>query len=106
MIDAVGGPVTTNLLGLSDAAQATLIAGARDRAPVRGLTHNFYRYPARFSPAFARAVIEAFTRPGDVVLDNHVGGGTTLVEAIALGRSAIGVDISALAQFVATVKTT
>ena len=82
------------------------MAGARDREPVRGLTHGFYKYPARFSPAFARAAIETFTQPGDLVLDNHVGGGTTLVEALALGRDAIGVDISPLAEFVATVKTT
>jgi hypothetical protein len=59
--------------------QTALIAGARDALPVRGLTHNFYRYPARFSPVFVRAAIEAFTVPGDLVLDNHVGGGTTLV---------------------------
>src|SRR5437764_4140009 len=85
------------------AAQAALVAGACDLEPVRGLTHGFYKYPARFSPSFARAVIETFTRPGDVVLDNHVGGGTTLVEALALGRDAIGVDISPLAEFVTTV---
>jgi hypothetical protein len=70
------------------------------------LTHGHYKYPARFSPSFARAAIETFTRPGDLVLDNHVGGGTTLVEALALGRDAIGVDISPLAEFVASVKTT
>ena len=91
---------------LSTDDEAALIAGARDTTPVRGLTHSFYKYPARFSPAFARAAIRAFTRPGDLVLDNHVGGGTTLVEALASGRHAIGVDISTLAEFVATVKTT
>src|SRR5437868_6370718 len=32
-----------------------LIAAARDCEPVRGLTHGFYKYPARFSPVFARA---------------------------------------------------
>ena len=94
------------LLRLSRAAQAALVAGARDNEPVRGLTHGFYKYPARFSPIFARAAIEAFTQPGDLVLDNHVGGGTTLVEALATGRHAIGVDISTLAEFVAIVKTT
>lgn len=94
------------VLALSLAAQAALIAGARDALPVRGLTHNFYRYPARFSPAFVRAAIEAFTTPGDLVLDNHVGGGTTLVEALATARHAVGVDISPLAEFVATAKTT
>jgi hypothetical protein len=90
----------------SDLAQAALIEGARDFQPVSGLTHNFYRYPARFSPGFVRAVIEAFTEPGDYVLDPYVGGGTSLVEAVALGRNAVGVDISELAQFVASVKTT
>jgi hypothetical protein len=86
--------------------EATLISGARDVEPVRGLTHSFYKYPARFSPSFARAAIEALTKPGDLVLDPHVGGGTSLVEALVAGRDAIGVDVSPLAEFVAGVKTT
>ncbi len=95
-----------NFLHLSAEAEWGLIAGARDALPVRGLTHNFYRYPARFSGTFARAAIEAFTQPGDLVMDPHVGGGTSLVEALALGRDAVGVDISSLAEFIASVKTT
>jgi hypothetical protein len=74
--------------------------------PVGGLTHDFYRYPARFSPQFARAAIEAFTQPGDVVLDPFMGGATTLVEARALGRRAVGSDISSLSVFLGRVKTT
>jgi hypothetical protein len=93
-------------LRLGEDAQARLVAAARDSEPVRGLTHGFYKYPARFSPTFARAVIEAFTKPGDLVLDPHVGGGTALVEARALGREGIGVDISPLAEFVTRVKCT
>jgi DNA methylase len=93
-------------LRLSDDAQAALVAAARDAAPVRGLTHGFYKYPARFSPIFAGAAIKAFTQPGDLVLDPHVGGGTTLVEAIAAGREAVGVDISTLAEFVTSIKCT
>jgi len=93
-------------LRLSENAQAKLIAAARDAAPVRGLTHGFYKYPARFSPIFARIAIETFTKPGHLVFDPHVGGGTTLVEARALGREGIGVDISPLAVFVAKVKST
>lgn len=91
---------------LSESAQIALIAGARDAEPVRGLTHGYYKYPARFSPAFVRAAIQTFTKPGDLCLDPHVGGGTTLVEALVAGRNAIGVDISALAGFVSTVKST
>ncbi|WIM10144.1 DNA methyltransferase [Enhydrobacter sp.] len=90
---------------LSSKAEAALIESARSLDRVSGLTHTYYKYPARFSPGFARAAIEAFTDPGDVVIDNHVGGGTTLVEAIALGRHAIGVDISSLAHFVSRAKT-
>ena len=73
--------------------------------PVSGLTHSFYRYPARFSLLFARAAIKAFSQPGDIVLDPFTGGGTTLVEARVLGRRAIGTDINPLATFITRVKT-
>ena len=76
------------------------------RKRVVGLTHDFYRYPARFPPQFTRAVIKAFTAPGDLVLDPFMGGGTTIVEAKALGRHAIGTDISKLATFVSRTKST
>ncbi|MCR4298692.1 MAG: site-specific DNA-methyltransferase [Gallionella sp.] len=82
-----------------------LVNAARDKGRVSGLTHKFYRYPARFSPQFVRAAIEQFTNPGDLVFDPFMGGGTTLVEAVALGRSAIGTDISSLATFVSKAKT-
>lgn len=85
---------------------AHLVSAAHDASPVCGLTHNFYRYPARFSPILVRAAVEAFTEPGDLVLDPFMGGGTTLVEALALGRQALGTDISSLATFVSEVKTT
>ncbi len=85
---------------------AKLIDAARDASPIAGLTHNYYRYPARFSPKLVRAAIDAFTEPGDLVLDPFVGGGTTLVEAMVSGRHAIGIDISSLATFVSEVKTT
>ena len=67
--------------------------------------HEFYRYPARFSPDLAASVIAAFSRPGDVVADYFVGGGTTLVEARRSGRLAIGSDINSLSVFVSDVKT-
>lgn len=73
---------------------------------VSGFTHEFYRYPARFSPIFAREIIATFTDPGETVLDPFMGGATSLIEATALGRRAIGVDISSLATFLARTKTT
>ena len=78
----------------------------RSKTRVSGLTHNFYRYPARFPPGFVRESILYFSHPGDYVLDAFMGGGTTIVEAIANGRNAIGFDISPLAYFITIVKTT
>jgi hypothetical protein len=89
-----------------DSAFASVMLAAQDAAPVSGLTHNFYRYPARFSPKLVRSIIEEFSEPGDLVADPFMGGGTTLVEALATGREAIGCDISALAFFLAKAKTT
>src|SRR5207249_11074382 len=65
-----------------------------------------YRYPSRFSPEIARSVIEAFSLPGEWVLDPFMGGGTTIIEGLALGRRMIGIDVNALAHFVANVRTT
>ena len=45
-----------------------LVAAANDMSPVSGYTHNFYRYPARFSPKLVRAAINAFSKPGDLVV--------------------------------------
>ena len=67
--------------------------------------HEYYRYPARFSPALAAAAITAFTEPGDLVADYFLGGGTTLVEARLAGRLGFGSDLNSLATFVSTVKT-
>jgi hypothetical protein len=72
---------------------------------VTGYTHDVYRYPARFSPLFARAAIDLFTNPGDTVLDPFAGGCTSVVECLASGRHAVGADISPLAVFLGSVKT-
>src|SRR6267142_4237218 len=82
------------------------VTAIRSTEPVSGYTHTFYRYPARFSPLFARMAIETFTSPGDVVLDPFMGGGTSLVEAQALGRRGVGSDVSSLAVFLSKTKTT
>ena len=73
---------------------------------VTGYTHDFYKYPARFAPSFARFILDSLTEPGDYVMDPFMGGGTTIVEAVASGRHAIGSDVNELARFVTRVKTT
>lgn len=91
---------------LSMEQEVRLIEGARYQGHVSGLTHRHYKYPARFSPKLAEAAIQVFTSPGDLVGDPFVGGGTTLVEAMAAGRRSWGGDISTLAAFVSAAKTT
>jgi hypothetical protein len=81
-------------------AAAVLHQGRVDEAP-----HSFYRYPARFSPDFARAAVEEFTAPGDTVVDPFCGGGTAIIEAIRSGRRAVGCDLNALAIFLSKAKT-
>lgn len=83
-----------------------LLDSVRSNAKVGGLTHNFYRYPARFPPEFARAAIESFSQRGDVVFDPFMGGGTTGVEALRLGRRFLGTDVNPISTFVTRVKTT
>lgn len=72
---------------------------------ISGYTHCFYNSPARFSPKFSKSIIDEFTSVGDIVLDPFMGGGTSIVEATALGRKAVGIDINELAVFVSRVKT-
>lgn len=83
-----------------------LRTGATYDGQVNGATHQFYRYPARFSPQFARAAIHAFSKPGELVLDPFMGGGTAIVESLLAGRRCIGNDLNSLAVFLARVKTT
>lgn len=83
-----------------------LLSAALSKSPSQGFTHTFYKYPARFSPEFARAAIHTFSKPGDVILDPFMGSGTTLVEALIAGRHGIGSDINSLAYFLGQVKTT
>ncbi|HEY5811375.1 MAG TPA: DNA methyltransferase, partial [Terrimicrobiaceae bacterium] len=53
-------------------------------------------YRACFKPQLPRFFIERLTRPGDVVYDPFMGRGTTLLEAVLLGRPAAGCDLNPL----------
>src|SRR5438132_8888731 len=85
---------------------AALAEAATDPKPVSGWTHNFYRYPARFSPRFAAAAIECFSKPDDIVADPYMGGGTSIVEGVAAGRHVVGNDLNSLATLITKVKIT
>jgi len=51
-------------------------------------------YRGNWAPYIPRNLILKYTQKGDWVLDQMMGGGTTLVEAKLLERNAIGVDIN------------
>jgi modification methylase len=50
-------------------------------------------HPAKMLPAIARQAIAAYSHPGDLILDPMCGIGTTLIEAMHLDRTAIGVEL-------------
>lgn len=53
-------------------------------------------YRACFKPQLPRFFIERLTQPGDLVYDPFMGRGTTVLEAVLLGRQAAGCDINPL----------
>jgi modification methylase len=50
-------------------------------------------HPAKMWPHIAATAIARYSAPGDTILDPMCGVGTSLVEAIQLGRNAYGVDL-------------
>lgn len=63
--------------------------------PKRGkwATHDA-KYRGNFSPYVAKNIILRYSKPDDLVLDQFVGGGTTLIECKLNNRNAIGIDIN------------
>jgi DNA modification methylase len=66
--------------------------------------HRFHCYSARFPTEIAQSAIASFTKKGECVYDPFCGSGTTLVAALALGRSTIGSDIDRLAGILSQLK--
>jgi DNA modification methylase len=60
----------------------------RDRYLPESMAH-----PGKMLPALAREAIRRYSQPGELVLDPMCGIGTTLIEAVHLGRNAIGVEL-------------
>jgi len=51
-------------------------------------------YRGNWPPQMVRNILLRYSKKGDVVLDQMVGSGTTLIECKLLGRNGIGVDIN------------
>ena len=66
--------------------------------PNRGkwATHDA-KYRGNWSPYIPRNILLRYSKEEDMVLDQFVGGGTTLVEAKLLNRNIIGVDVNPVA---------
>jgi hypothetical protein len=75
-------------------------------ASTKYATHGYHPYASRYIPQIPHYLISVFTKKNDLVLDNFLGSGTTLVESKILGRDAIGLDVNPLACLIARVKTT
>jgi hypothetical protein len=70
-----------------------LTAQVPSREQRRGrYTPESMNHPGKMLPAIARHLIATYTQPGDIVLDPMAGIGTTMVEAMHLGRQGIGVE--------------
>jgi len=58
-------------------------------------------YRGNWAPQIPRNIILRYSEEGDLVLDQMLGSGTTLVECKLLGRNGIGVDVNLEALMVA-----
>jgi SAM-dependent methyltransferase len=99
----IGGPIE---LG-GDTKEARLLGKmlAVDPGLARALTHGFHSYAGRMHPSIARGALTAWSKPDQLVVDPFCGSGTVLVEAMGLGRRAIGVDASPLGIAIARART-
>lgn len=67
-----------------------------DILPVQAQAAERLGYPTQKPIALMKRIIEASSRPGDVVLDPFCGCGTTIDAAQELGRAWVGIDITHL----------
>ncbi len=70
------------------------------------MTHGLHPYPARMIPQIARRLVTIYARGKEPVWDPFCGSGSTLVEAMIMGRNSIGTDLNPFATFLSKVKTT
>jgi tRNA1(Val) A37 N6-methylase TrmN6 len=85
--DDAGGSASCALVSVLATGQWPSRLQRRDRYVAESMAH-----PAKMLPSVAEAVISAYSALGDFVLDPMCGIGTTLVEAIHLGRHAYGIE--------------
>ena len=96
---------------MPERAQLTLPLGDDDALPALAMPADWKEQPRSFGhafhplctylgglpPAMAHALVERFSRPGDVVLDPFCGRGTVPLQATLRRRVGVGVDLNPLA---------
>jgi site-specific DNA-methyltransferase (adenine-specific) len=80
--------------------QSFLLAKGRPAAPVAPLSDvqswiytGNRAHPTEKAVAILRPLVEAFSRPGDLVLDPFAGSGSTAVAATLSGRRYVGIEL-------------
>jgi hypothetical protein len=71
--------------------EQTTIWSFKDRG--EWATHSG-KYRGNWSPYIPRNLILRYSKPGDWIMDQFLGSGTTLVEAKLLNRNAVGIDVN------------
>jgi hypothetical protein len=67
--------------------------------------HRLHPYLGKFVPQLVEALLERYVPERGRVLDPFAGSGTTLVQCLESGRSAVGVDVAAFNCLLMRVKT-
>jgi len=76
------------------------------RKQTREITHSYHKYPAKFIPQLARALIVEYTEQDDFIWDPFCGSGTLNLEAYRTRRHSLGTDISPIAVLISRAKIT
>jgi tRNA G10 N-methylase Trm11 len=95
MPDSTPSPADTSNSGAAASVWLTGQHPSRDLRRRRRYTPESMAHPGKMLPTIAAQAITTYTQPGDIVLDPMAGIGTTMVEAMHLGRHGIGVEYEA-----------